>query len=86
MAFFHAGARKRDPYPFILFAMLQFHMGKKLTPGAPALRGLFEPHRQLVALRRGAACTMDPTDGWDFWPVISRPLAGLRAEYGITPL
>lgn len=86
MAFFHAGARRKDPYAFILFAMMQFHMGARLTPVAPAQTGMFEPHRQLLALRRGAACTIDPTEGWDYWPVIARPLDELRAEYRIAPL
>jgi hypothetical protein len=38
------------------------------------------------ALRRGAACKVDPTDSWDPWPVMDRPLEALRAEYGIPPL
>lgn len=86
VGFFHAGCGRKDPYASILFAMMQFHMGQKLGPVAGAEHGLFEPKRQLLALRRGAACAIDPTDGWDFWPVIARPLEELRAEYRIAPL
>ena len=29
---------------------------------------------------------LDPTDGWEPWPVMDQPLEALRAEYGIPPL
>ena len=58
----------------------------RLTPATTGHRGHFEPERVLRALRRGIACTIDPTDGWDPWPVIDRPLDELRAEYHIEPL
>jgi hypothetical protein len=37
------------------------------------------------ALERGAACKIDPTDGWDPWPVMNESLETLRARYGISP-
>jgi hypothetical protein len=86
VGFFHAGCNRKDPYAFILFTMMQFQMGVRLAPVAVGQHGLFEPQRQMLALRRGAACTIDPTDGWDFWPVIARPLEELRTEYRIPPL
>lgn len=86
VAAFHAGARRKDPFTFIFFVMLQFHLGMRMTPISPAERGFFDPAKVLLALRRGAACKIDPTDGWDPWPVMDQPLESLRAEYGIPPL
>ena len=34
--------------------------------------------RKVLPLRRGAACKIDPTDGWDPWLVVDRPLEDLR--------
>ena len=85
MASFHAGPRRKEPFFFIFF-VLQFHLGVQMTPTAPSKHGNFDPHKVLVALQRGAACKIDPTDGWDPWPLMNRPLDELRAEYGIPPL
>ncbi len=86
VAAFHAGARRQDPFWFIFFVMLQFHLGIRVTPATPGVRGMFNPKKVLVALRRGAACRIDPTEGWDPWPVMEHSLENVRAEYGIPPL
>jgi hypothetical protein len=86
VAAFHAGARRKDAFTFIFFVMLQFHLGVRMTPVAPSQHGMFDPKKVLVALQRGAACKIDPTDGWDAWPHMDRPLEAVRAEYGIPPL
>lgn len=86
VAAFHAGARRKDPFTFIFFVVLQFHLGMRMTPIAQAQHGFFDPGKVLLALRRGAACKIDPTDGWDPWLVMDRPLEDLRQEYGIPPL
>jgi hypothetical protein len=86
VACFHAGARRKDPFTFIFFVVLQFHLGVRMTPVAPGQHGMFDPRKALLAVRRGAACKIDPTDGWDPWPLMDRPLDTLRAEYGIPPL
>lgn len=85
---FHAGCRReeKDPFAFLMFGIVQFHVGVRLTPATVGHRGNFEPERVLRALRRGIACTIDPTDGWDPWQVMQRPLDELRAEYHIEPL
>ncbi|MCC7538061.1 MAG: hypothetical protein IT379_17680 [Deltaproteobacteria bacterium] len=85
---FHAGCRReeKDPFSFLMFGLAQFHMGLQLTPVSPGRRGAFDPAPVMLALRRGAGCRIDPTDGWDPWPVMHRPLDALRLEYGIAPL
>jgi len=85
---FHAGCRREehDPFSFLLFGIAEFHLGISMTPIATGSRGMFDPPRVFRALQRGQACTIDPTMGWDPWPVMDRPLAELRAEYRIPPL
>jgi ubiquinone biosynthesis protein Coq4 len=82
-AAFTAGVAGEDPFAFVAFVMLQFHLGVSLSPVGTTERGFFPPGRTLRALERGARCRVDFTDGWDHWPVIERPIAELRAEYGI---
>ncbi len=85
---FHAGCRReeKDPFTFLLFGLLQFHLGVRITPITPGQTGHFDPAKMLVGLQRGSACTIDPTDGWDPWPHMDRPLDEVRREYGIAPL
>ena len=84
---FHAGCRgeEKDPFSFLLFGVVQFHMGVRLTPVAHAERGFLDPGKVLAAVMRGKACAIDPTDGWDPWPHMNRSLTELRDELGIPP-
>ena len=83
----YAGCRReeKDPFSFLMFGLAEFHLGLAMSPVADASRGHFDPDLFFAALRRGAACTIDPTDGWDPWPLMHEDLAVLRARYGITP-
>jgi hypothetical protein len=85
---FHAGCRReeKDPFAFLLFGIAEFHMGIAMSPVATGSRGALDPGKVIRAVQRGRACKIDPTDGWDPWAVMDRPLEGLRAEYGIVPL
>jgi hypothetical protein len=56
-----------------------------MTPGSRAERGFFDVERALVALERGAAMSIDLTDGWSYWEVADVPLAELRRRYNILP-
>ena len=64
------------------------------TPGAICLseqaywqaKGRLDLVKMIRALERGARCKVDPTEGWDPWPVMNDSLDGLRERYGITPL
>jgi hypothetical protein len=85
---FHAGCRRedKDPFSFLMFGIAEFHLGLAMSPVATGTKGKLDPVRLFAALQRGAACTIDPTDGWDPWPVMNEPLDALRERYGITPL
>jgi tellurite resistance protein len=85
---FHAGCRReeKDPTSFLMFGIAEFHLGLAMSPVATGSRGKLDPVRMFDALQRGAACTIDPTDGWDPWPVMNEPLTTLRERYGISPL
>ena len=85
VACFSAGYRTKEPFTFVLFVLLQFHVGLRLTPGSPAERGFFDVERALLALERGAAMNVDLTAGWSFWEVADVPLDELRRRYGIAP-
>jgi tellurite resistance protein len=85
---FHAGCRReeKDPFGFLMFGIAEFHLGLAMSPVASGSRMQLDPASVFAALQRGAACKIDPTDGWDPWPVMNRPVTELRAEYGISPL
>jgi hypothetical protein len=83
---FQAGNRRHDGFAFLLFVLVQFHLGIRTTPVAKSQKGFFAPTIVLGAVARGAACKVDLTDGWDFWSVVDRPLDELRRDYGIAPL
>ncbi len=83
-ACFQAGYRERDPFVFVVFVMLQFNLGVRMTPGAEGERGKFDPDRALDAIRRGAAMNRDLTDGtWNYWADLQRPVAELQQRYNV---
>ncbi len=85
-AAFQAGFARRDGFSFLLFGILQFHMGLRITPVAKGYKGLFDVDRVLTALHRGACCKVDLSDGYDLFGNQHRPLDTVRAELGIPPL
>jgi len=58
----------------------------RLTPIAQAERGFFDVKRVHAAAARGAACTVDLSDGFDLFGHANESLAELRARWGVTPL
>ena len=64
-AAFEAGFKRSDGFFFLLFGVLQFHLGVRVTPVAKAQRGLFDVKRVLRATERGAACKVDLGAGFD---------------------
>lgn len=80
---FQAGFVRRDGFMFLLFVVLQFHLGIKVTPVADGEVGYLDIPRVLTAVARGAACR-DLSEGWSLWDDAARPLAELRAAYGVT--
>jgi len=85
---FHAGCRReeKDPFGFLMFGIAEFHLGLSMSPVASGSRGKLDPLLLIRAIDRGSRCTIDPTDGWDPWPVMHESLESLRQRYGITPL
>jgi hypothetical protein len=85
-AAFQAGFVRNDGFLFLLFGVLQFHLGLRLTPIAKAEHGYFDVSKVLRAVERGAACKVDFSDHFDFFAYAAQPLARLRTEFGIPPL
>jgi hypothetical protein len=86
VACFSAGFQRRDPWAFVFFVLLQFHVGIRLTPIAAARTGFFDPVKAMIAIRRGAAMNVDLNNGWDYWPVMGEQVEELRKRYNILPL
>jgi hypothetical protein len=84
-AAFQAGFARHDGFTFLLFGILQFHLGLRVTPIAQGHRNLFDVPRVIEALARGAACTVDLSAGYDLLANKDRPLSEVRAELGIMP-
>ena len=85
-AAFQAGFARRDGFSFLLFGILQFHVGLRITPVAKGYHGLFDVPLVLEALRRGAACKVDLSEDYDVFANKDRPLEEVRRELGIPPL
>lgn len=85
-AAFQAGYIRDDGFLFLLFGIMQFHLGHRLTPIAEAETGYFDPERVLRAAARGAACKVDLSNGFDFWAHAAEPLESLRSRLGVPPL
>ena len=85
-AAFQAGFARRDGFSFLLFGILQFHIGLRITPVAQGHRGNFDVPRVLNALHRGACCKVDLTDGYDILAQKDRPLDVVRVDLGIPSL
>ncbi len=85
VACFSAGFQRREPWMFVFFVLLQFHMGIRMTPITAARTGMFDPLKAMIAIRRGAAMNMDLNDSWDYWPVMGEQVEELRRRYNILP-
>ena len=85
VACFSAGFQRRDPWLFVFFVLLQFHVGIRMTPITKARTGFFNPEKAMIALRRGAAMNLDLNNGWDYWPVMGEQVDDLRRRYNILP-
>jgi hypothetical protein len=85
-AAFQAGFARRDGFSFLLFGILQFHIGLRITPVAKGYQGLFDVPAVLRALRRGASCTVDLSEDYDLFVDKDRPLEEVRARLQIPPL
>jgi hypothetical protein len=80
---FQAGFVRRDGFMFLIFAVVQFHLGIKITPVAAGEVGFFDVPKVMRALARGAACRVDLSADHRLWRDATRPLAEVRAELGL---
>jgi hypothetical protein len=85
-ASFQAGFARRDGFSFLLFGILQFHVGLRITPVAQGYHGMFDVPLVLAALERGARCKVDLSEGYDIFANKDRALEEVRAELGIPGL
>jgi hypothetical protein len=85
-AAFQAGFARTDGFVFLLFGILQFHIGLRVTPVARAERGYFDVPKVLRALARGAACKVDFSDHFDFFSHANERVEVLRQRWGVPPL
>jgi uncharacterized tellurite resistance protein B-like protein len=86
VACFSAGFQGRDPWTFVFFVLLQFHVGIRMTPITEARSGFFDPEKAITAIRRGAAMNVDLNSGWEYWPVMKEQVEELRRRYNILPM
>jgi hypothetical protein len=84
-AAFQAGFSRQDGFTFLIFGILQFHLGLRLTPIAKAEYGYFDVARVLRAAERGAACNVDLAE-FELFTHAHEPLEGLRERLGIPAL
>jgi hypothetical protein len=81
---FMAGCRQRDGFALLVFVLLQFHCGLRVTPVAPGELGLVDPRRMLDALRRSVFMTIDPSlRAWNYEADFDTPVEQLRTRYRI---
>jgi len=85
-AAFQAGFVRTDGFLFLLFGILQFHVGVKITPIADAEQGFFDVPKVLRAFQRGSACTLDISDHFDLFVFAKEPLESLRQRWHVAPL
>jgi hypothetical protein len=83
---FQGGFVREDGFAFLMFVIIQFHLGMKVTPVTDGFTGLFDVPKVLRAAQRGASCKVDLSRHWDPFAVADAPLEQIRAEYGIPAL
>jgi hypothetical protein len=84
-AAFQAGFTRHDGFLFLLFGILQFHVGLRITPVAKGQHGLFDVNAVLRAAERGAACRVDLGDRFDHFAYANMPLSEVRERLGVPP-
>lgn len=88
---FQTGFKRDKPLMFIFLLLYQLQIGVEmvqLAKGVGTMQGFFDQpgviEEVFNAYNRGASMNIDLMDGsWDYWAVMDRPLAELRARYGV---
>lgn len=82
-AAFQAGYARSDGFVFLLFGIVQFHIGLRVTPVAQGERGYFDVLDVLRALARGAACRVDFSDHFDLFQHAHEQVGALRSRWAV---
>jgi hypothetical protein len=86
---FQAGYRKEGAMSFLLFLLVQFQVGVRVTYLAPEDVGYFDTPGRLEkvfkAYDRAVGMTQDLTAGWNYWSMMSMPLAEVRERFHVLP-
>ena len=83
---FMAGCRRYDSFVLVVFVLLQFHCGLRVTPVAPGEDGLVDPRRMLDALSRSVFMTIDPSiRSWNYEADFAETVEHLRERYHVAP-
>lgn len=82
--------RSGDPLASLLFILLQQQLGIQVGVLSQARRGGLEQPQAadqfLQALIEGASMTVDLSESWDPWPVMTCSVEELRRIYGLEPV
>lgn len=85
---FTAGYKRVNPFYVLLLPTITFSTGVNITPANQprvtatlAQPGVAEGF--IKAVERGGRMNTDLSDNWDYWPLLERPLAEVRARLGI---
>jgi len=85
LAGFLAGNTGEDPFGQLFLALLQFHAGVKVTPGAAPAKGLFSPSHVMAAVAAGKLITTDLLREWTPWDDVEQPVVAIRERLGLAP-
>jgi hypothetical protein len=91
LAGFYAGATARhpvegaDPFTFVMVGLLTFHLGYPIGPTfVGAERGVVDPAELLAFIELGSQVPLDVIQAWRFEEDLEKPLAAVRARFGLT--
>lgn len=83
IAAFHAGNRGHDKFGVMMFLLMQFHLGVRITPVTDGLEGVVVPHLVLDAFERGTHLTRDLSTSWEPQLDFERSVDEIRREFNI---
>lgn len=85
VAAFHAGHRTEDKFGLMLFILMQFHLGVRITPTTEGVKDVVVPRLIFEAFERGARVNRDLIATWEPRDDFRRPVDELRKELNVLP-
>jgi hypothetical protein len=86
LAAFQTGCTRDGDFMPLYLGIVQFHFAVRARSVGSESSTCVDFEKVTTALVRGASCRVDPTEDWDFWSFLPRPLDDVRREFGIAPL